>query len=113
MVSQVRHAIGRRVRHLPIYDDVVLIVSELASNAVAHSWSAGEMFAVSCEIHPGCVLIEVADLGGEWSERDPDGRPHGLDLVALLATRWGVKGLKGCCRVVWASVEFGEPRWLT
>ncbi len=109
-VSEVRHAIAQQVRDTPVADDVILIVSEFACNAVLHSWSQGEIFAVSCEVHPGCVLIEVADLGGEWSDAGPDDRPHGLDIVALLTTKWGIKGgVRGSCRVVWACVEFGEP----
>jgi len=44
-VSQVRHAVGQQARNTPVADDVVLIASELASNAVLHSRSRGEIFA--------------------------------------------------------------------
>lgn len=49
-VSQVRHAVGQHVRDTPVADDVILIVSELASNAVLHSKSRNEIFAVACEV---------------------------------------------------------------
>jgi anti-sigma regulatory factor (Ser/Thr protein kinase) len=107
-VSGVRQAIRQHARNTPVADDVVLIASELAANAVLHSKSRDETFAIMCEVFPHCVRIAVADLGGEWHRPGPDGRPHGLDIVARLATTWGVRpGTEGS-RVVWARVEFGE-----
>jgi hypothetical protein len=47
-----------------------------------------------------------ADLGGEWQDREPDDRPHGLEIVAALATKWGTKPGSGGIRVVWARIEF-------
>jgi hypothetical protein len=41
---------------------VVLIVSELASNAILHSASQGEFFTVRAELHPDYVWIEAEDL---------------------------------------------------
>jgi histidine kinase-like protein len=105
-VCQVRHAVGQHVRDTPVADDVVLIASELAANAVLHSKSAGEVFAVSCQVSPQCVRVEVADLGGEWCTPELDGRPHGLDLITALATKWDIKPGTGGCRVVWARIDF-------
>jgi len=86
---------------------VVLIASELASNAVLHSRSRSDIFAVGCQVFPHHVRIEVADLGGQWRRLGPDGRPHGLDIVASLATGWGIEQpVADGCRVVWARVEF-------
>lgn len=105
-VSQIRHAVAQHVRDTPVADDVILIVSELASNAVLHSKSRDEVFAVACEVYQRCVRIEVADLGGEWHDPEPDDRPHGLEIVNMLATKWGIKPGTGGIRVVWARVEF-------
>ena len=105
-VSQVRHAVGQHVRDTPVADDVILIVSELASNAVLHSKSRDEIFAVTCEVYPRYVRIEVADLGGEWHDPRPDDRPHGLEIVKALASKWGIRPGTAGIRVVWARVEF-------
>jgi hypothetical protein len=42
---------------------MVLITSELASNAILHSDSKGEFFTVRAKIFPGYLLLEVEDLG--------------------------------------------------
>ena len=107
-VARVRHAIRTHARNTPVADDVVLIASELAANAVLHSRSKGHIFAVACEVFPHCVWIEVADLGGGWHDPEHDDRPHGLEIVKMLATKWGIKAATGGCRVVWAKVEFQE-----
>ena len=106
-VSRVRREVGQHVRDTPVADDVILIASELASNAVLHSKSRDEIFAVACEVFPRCVRIEVADLGGPWHDPEPDDRPHGLEIVKILAATWGVKPGTAGIRVVWARVEFG------
>ncbi len=106
-VSQVRREVGQHVRDTPVADDVILIASELATNAVLHSKSRDEIFAVACEVYPRCVRIEVADLGGQWHDPERDDRPHGLEIVRMLAAKWGVKCGTGGIRVIWALVEFG------
>ena len=109
-VSRVRRAVGQHVRDTPVADDVILIASELATNAVLHSKSRDEIFAVVCEVYPCCVRIEVADLGGQWHDPEPDDRPHGLDIVTALAAKWGIKSGTAGIRVVWARVEFQGRR---
>src|SRR5437868_2010363 len=90
-VSQVRREVARYLAGCPAADDAVLIASELAANSVTHSASGGEFFTVRCEAHPGYVWIEVEDLGGPWQLRQPDDRPHGLDIITALAgpDNWG------------------------
>jgi anti-sigma regulatory factor (Ser/Thr protein kinase) len=98
---------------------VLLICSELASNAALHSRSAepGGRFTVRSRIFPGeYVRIEVEDQGGTWvaGEHD-DNRPHGLDLVRTLAGegRWGVTG-GPAGRTVWARLDWlpgPTPSW--
>ena len=83
-VSHVRRAVARHLAGCPAADDAVLIASELAANAIVHSASRGEFFTVRAELHPDHVRVEAEDLGGPWRRRQPDGRPHGLDMIQAL-----------------------------
>jgi hypothetical protein len=80
----------------PAADDVLLAASELATNSVLHSASSqpGGTFTIVAEVREGDhVRIEARDDGGHWLQRDhQDGRPHGRDIVARLATSHGVSG---------------------
>lgn len=81
---------------------------ELATNAIRHSASNEHFFQVRCEVFPDYVWVEVQDLGGVWHCRQRDGRPHGLDIVAVLVgDNWGVETTSDGDRIVWARVEFG------
>jgi hypothetical protein len=83
-IGQVRRDIATHLAGHPAADDAVLIASELATNSVLHSASAGEFFTVRCQAYPGYVQIEVEDLGGPWHGGQSDGRPHGLDIIQAL-----------------------------
>jgi serine/threonine-protein kinase RsbW len=106
-VSHVRRAVTRHLEGSPAADDAILVVSELASNAVVCSASQGEFFTVRAERHPDYIWVEAEDLGGPWRSRHPDGRPHGLDLVGALTgpDGWGVETTTGGHRVVWARLD--------
>ena len=45
------------------------------------------------------------DSGGPWRRRQPDGRPHGLDIVEALTgpDGWGTETTSGG-RIVWARL---------
>jgi Histidine kinase-like ATPase domain len=84
----------------PAADDAILLVSELAANACAHSASGqpGGVFMVRAQVGDGGrVHVEVEDQGSSWggSLREIES-PHGLYLVRSLAaacgTRRGVRG---------------------
>ncbi|MFB7599276.1 ATP-binding protein [Streptomyces sp. NPDC056160] len=90
-------------------DDVLLCVSELATNALLHGVPPGRGFAVFLTLHEGRVLrVEVHDSGGgrvrqpEASAESEHGR--GLLLVAALADKWGVEE-RSPGKIVWT--EFG------
>ena len=106
-VRHVRHAIARHLAGCPAADDAVLIASELASNAVLHSASRGGFFTVRAELHPDYVWVEAEDLGGLWHCKQPDGRPHGLDVVQALTgpDNWGTETTTDGGRVVWARLD--------
>jgi serine/threonine-protein kinase RsbW len=90
-------------------DDVVLCVSELASNAVLHSHSRepGGQFVVRTGMTAtGRIRAEIEDRGGPWAP-DPDQneeRGRGLLIVAGLATRWGIVG-NDAGRVAWLELD--------
>jgi hypothetical protein len=91
----------------PLADDACLIVSEFASNAVLHSLSRVGTFTVRCDVFSTYVYVECEDDGGVWCKPEPDGRPHGLDIVTLLVGdgNWGIEPTSEGQRVVWARLE--------
>lgn len=92
----------------PAAGDALVVLSELAGNAVVHSGSRlpGGTFSVLAEADAGSVRIEVKDRGGAWraapggagepAAGDPaagDGQGgRGLAIVAALSSDWGVTG---------------------
>ncbi|WP_344969495.1 ATP-binding protein [Streptosporangium fragile] len=82
----------------PLLDDVLLLLSEVVTNAITHSDSgrtAGGRVTVRVTCASGDVHVEVTDDGSAVSapavrvpEPDEDGG-RGLWLVDLLATAWG------------------------
>jgi anti-sigma regulatory factor (Ser/Thr protein kinase) len=106
-VQDARRAVARHLAGCPALDDAVLIVSELASNAILHSASRGEFFTVRAELHADYVWVEAEDLGGPWRSRQRDDRPHGLDVVEALTgpDGWGTELTSDRGRVVWARLD--------
>src|ERR1035437_2570245 len=106
-VQDARRAVARHLAGCPALDDLVLIVSELASNAVLHSASRGAFFTVRAELHADYVWVEAEDLGGPWRSRQHDDRPHGLDVVEALTgpDGWGTEPAGDGGRVVWARLD--------
>lgn len=104
--DQVRHARAFMAFFLdgcPFADDVVLLISELAANACAHSASGrpGGTFTVRAEMCPaGSLYAEVEDQGSVWdgnvSAAEP---PHGLFLLRELSADCGARQ--------------GEQGWIT
>jgi anti-sigma regulatory factor (Ser/Thr protein kinase) len=89
--------------------DVLVIVSELASNAIRHAHSR---FSVKVCNQRDRVRIEVADHGGGWPEIPPredvvTGGGMGLNLVAALSDRWGATEQPDG-KVVWAELDDGS-----
>lgn len=109
-VGRVRHDLAAFLDGCPMMDELLLITSELCANAVTHSFSRepGGQFTVTVEVRPmDSVRVEVHDQGGVWDEREyDDDRPHGLDIVRLVAGEgnWGIHGDASPGRVVWAQL---------
>ncbi|WP_328720512.1 ATP-binding protein [Streptomyces sp. NBC_00247] len=98
-VRRSRHRAARLVvewGYGDLADDVGLLVSELATNAVLHGALRGRLFRVRLLITATAVRIEVSD---PRSERLPDTREpvdtdcygRGLLIVAHIADRWGIE----------------------
>lgn len=74
---------------------VVLLVSELVTNAVQHSPApAGAPIALSLQMRHETLRVEVTDHGGGFAPRPRDparvAGGYGLQLVERVARRWGV-----------------------
>jgi anti-sigma regulatory factor (Ser/Thr protein kinase) len=110
-VSHAREYVKAKLgeRH-PALDDVVLLVSELVTNAVVHSDSKNDgTVTLALADHQELVHVDVVDAGAETA-------PHvggdvlaeggrGLMLVDLIAHRWNVHE-DGHGRTVWFEVKY-------
>ncbi len=125
-VANVRAIVAAALATCPRRDDVVLVASELASNAVAHSTRRpGGTFTVQLHTAQRAVELRVHDAGGDSVPEllpeppDPLQRPdpldgaaehgRGLRLVDAYADRWDHHtGDDGC--TVWAAFTLpGAP----
>jgi hypothetical protein len=104
--SRVRREIAGYLGTCPVTDAMVLIASELAANR--HTRSRGQSFRVRCELTPGTARIEVQDMGGPWRHRQPDDRPHGLNIVEAITGPggWGTHAAGDGTRTVWAQLSW-------
>ncbi|MEU9351595.1 ATP-binding protein [Streptomyces griseoloalbus] len=109
-VARARHFVAALLSgHGPV-DDAVLVVSELATNAVRHTLSGavGGWFLVVIDFGDDLVRIEVVDQGGEHVPHLRDASTHeeggrGLQMIAACAKDWGVKTWPEG-RSVWADL---------
>ncbi|MET8290277.1 ATP-binding protein [Streptomyces sp. NPDC048448] len=91
-------------------EDVLLVVSELVTNACLHAEGPEEL-RISCDNK--VLRVEVSDRGtGQPAPRTPHraGRPggHGMFIVQRLCLDWGVVRAPGVAgKTVWA--ELGAP----
>ncbi len=107
-VAAARHFVSRTLHALGIPDDdAVLLVSELATNAVIHARSA---YRVDIDCQEGTARVEVTDEDptppkaaerGRVAEGALGGR--GLALVVSMACRWGYDVANGS-KTVWFEI---------
>lgn len=104
------HLVAHRLPHL--VEDVRLVVSELATNAVSHAQTP---FVVTLSSANGSVLLAIQDGSTSAPIRsapdvmDMSGR--GLMIVELLSQEWGTRIDAHGFKSVWASFSSGpsEP----
>ncbi|MFH9131879.1 ATP-binding protein [Streptomyces griseoaurantiacus] len=91
------------------HDTVVLVVAELAANAVLHGLVPGRDFALSLfhDESGGVVRIEVTDthpaLPARKAPTPEEEAGRGLLLVDALTADWGVRDRPGPGKTVWAE----------
>jgi anti-sigma regulatory factor (Ser/Thr protein kinase) len=115
-VSQVRRWIEDLLPDCEPLADLLLLASELCTNAIMHTWSgvAGGQFNVGLEWAPALARLVIGDQGSPTAPviavgaGDPDWTAEsgrGLWLVNELADDWGMAS-RGGHRWVWADVTW-------
>lgn len=107
--ARVRCEIAAYLDDCPVTQDMILIASELATNAILHTRSRGSTLRVRCQLTPRAARIEVEDFGGPWRQRrNPGDRPHGLDIIQALTgpDHWGTQPTGTGGRIVWAQLTW-------
>ncbi|MET9836011.1 ATP-binding protein [Streptomyces sp. NPDC006385] len=114
-------AIRRRIRAVlvdwnvaaDLAEDVLLVVSELLTNAIVHALPPATLsLSRSRPDRCGAVRVEVTDRGPaaptglSAPAPDPDEHGRGLDIVTALASRCGVRVHSGGTSR-WAELRFG------
>lgn len=100
-------------------DDVVVVVSELLTNALRHAVSAADEPRSRCPVRlallqPGpCVLCAVSDPSPATPVlREPgwfEERGRGLHVVDALSDQWGWTAPGPAGKVVWAMISAARP----
>lgn len=97
-----RHLVAHELPHL--VEDVRLVASELATNAVTHAQTP---FVVALSTASRSLLLVIEDESASLPVRttpdsmDPGGR--GLMIVELLSQEWGTRTDEHGLKSVWAS----------
>jgi anti-sigma regulatory factor (Ser/Thr protein kinase) len=109
-----RRVVGENLVSDALLEDVLLMLSEVVTNAISHG-QADERSEVGVEVvrRGTRTTFRVTDDGPGFrpTDRPPDGDHHGFGLLVVdrLAHRWGVARSDGrTC--VWFEVCDGAPR---
>jgi two-component sensor histidine kinase len=90
----------------PRADDLMLAVTELATNGIAHSASGqGGSFTVRLDARPCWARIEVTDGGAVQGQPSPR-NGWGLAIVAGITDRAAAVIQPDGCRTAWAEVTW-------
>ena len=110
-VHEVRWWTQKALGAVPGVELVVLVASELATNAILHTASGepGGMFTLHLAMFTNRWQVRVDDQGGPKTPQravvgeDQDEAGRGLTVVAALSSTWGFVGDE-YARGVWADV---------
>jgi hypothetical protein len=91
-------------------DDVALVVTELAANAVRHARSGFTVILSARPSRPGVIRVSVRDasplpLAGAAGSPLPVAPLHGLGAVNAMASHWGVESLGSSGKTVWVELR--------
>lgn len=100
----------------PLAETLILLISELVTNAVVHTGCPAVLRMLFGSAHPagsaGTVRVEVADTSCRPPQprhaRGEDTGGRGLELVDGLADRWGWQP-EGAGKRIWCEVDRGGP----
>ena len=91
---------------IPPQSDIVLLVSELVTNAVLHGRGAVDLLL---RVAAGMVRVEVSDAGSELPElqhpQAVDDHGRGLLLVDSISRSWGSRAIPNDGKQVWCEIE--------
>ena len=91
-------------------DDVALVVTELAANAVRHARSGFTIVLSACRNVLRIAVRDASPLpsGGAAAVLKP-APLHGLCAVQAMARRWGVEPLGSLGKTVWVELSLVTP----
>jgi len=111
-IAHARDFTRRILGPCPVLDEAVLLVSELATNAIEHTATArGGSFHVTIYLGDSSLLIAVTDDGSNSTPMPAHPMDtlaetgRGLELVELIADRWGHCGDEHS-RTVWFELSW-------
>lgn len=107
--------IGSGMEDEPLAETIILLISELVTNAVVHTGCPAVLRMLFGPTGAtGTVRVEVTDTSCRPPQprhaegEDTNGR--GLELVDGLADRWGWQP-EGAGKRIWCEIDRGGPRW--
>jgi hypothetical protein len=110
---QVRADLAKIADGFPEIDNLLLLASELATNAILRIQSGhpDREFTVRATFYrDDYAWVEVIDVGGAWTrDKHDDEHGRGLAVVAAIAgaDNWGIEG-DVSARVMWFRLERGQ-----
>jgi len=92
----------------PLWSDISLVASELATNALNH---CGTPFTVTLTAFADHIILAVRDGSAGWPIRlhaQPDAAAgRGMAIVDVVSRDWGVVLERGVGKTVWAAFDVG------
>jgi anti-sigma regulatory factor (Ser/Thr protein kinase) len=92
-IAETRDFLRTLLPNSPVIDNALLLTSEVATNAIRHSRSAGRTFTLVILDIGHAIRIEVVDDGAPTAPQVIDDidaiAGRGMLLVASIATQWG------------------------
>jgi DNA-binding NarL/FixJ family response regulator len=90
----------------PLLADAVLVISELATNAITHADSSCR---IRLSLTAATLRIDVIDAGSGTPEPQladlTSEHGRGLGMVAAVAAAWGMEAIPGDGKLVWAELK--------